>query len=53
MWKWWNPFISDKDEETGLSHLYHAATRLAFLLTYEERSKFSDKHKPNNDKPVA
>jgi hypothetical protein len=53
MWKWWNPFISDVDEETGLSHLYHAVTRLSFLLTYEERDKNTDKYENFDDKPVA
>ena len=35
MWKWWR---GDKcDEETGKSHLHHAACCIAFLIAYEER----------------
>lgn len=35
----------DKDPESGLSHLKHALTNLAFLVTYEERglTKFDDR----------
>ncbi len=53
MWKWWNPYIPNTDDETGLSHLYHAITRLSFLLAYEERTRLSNKESPHNDKPVA
>lgn len=35
MWAWWRGEMTDP--ETGYSHLWHAATCLAFLLTYEER----------------
>lgn len=45
LWCWWggqgpttNNFIfGDTDEETGHSHLWHAACCLAFLVAYEER----------------
>lgn len=35
MWAWWGG--QDKDPETGFSHLWHAATNLAFLTAYEQR----------------
>lgn len=34
--KWSSPFHSDKDEETGLSHLWHVACNIAFLIEYEK-----------------
>ncbi len=37
IWAWWDPTKSDKDPETGLSHLAHAACCIAFLLSYEAR----------------
>ena len=47
MWAWWNPLVSDKDPESGMSHLHHAACCLAFLIAYEARqgdeSKFDDR----------
>jgi len=33
--KWASPFHSDKDEETGLNHLYHAAANIAMLIEYQ------------------
>lgn len=46
MWCWWagkgpttkNFVFGDLDEETGHSHLWHAACCLMFLVTYEERN---------------
>lgn len=35
MWAWWSG--QDKDEETGYSHLWHAACCLSFLIAYEQR----------------
>lgn len=36
----------NKDEESGLSHLAHAACGLLFLLTYEKtRTEFDDRYK--------
>jgi hypothetical protein len=35
LWAWWRR--EDKDPETGYSHLWHAFTCVAFLLTYEQR----------------
>lgn len=35
MWAWWRG--EDKDPESGLSHLAHAACCVLFLLAYEER----------------
>ena len=40
MWAWWGG--EDKDPETGMSHLYHAATNLAFLIAYHKRSVGND-----------
>lgn len=37
LWKWWQG--EDKDAETGLSHLDHAATEIMFLSAYEKRGK--------------
>jgi hypothetical protein len=34
--KYSSPNHSDMDEESGLSHLAHAACCIAFLLTYEQ-----------------
>ena len=51
LWKWWNPLVSDNDDETGLSHLYHAVTRLSFLVAYEERGKSTNKYENFDDKP--
>lgn len=35
LWAWWKG--EDKDEETGFSHLAHAACNVMFLLTFESR----------------
>jgi len=35
MWSWWNG--KNVDVETGYSHLSHALTCIAFLITYEKR----------------
>jgi len=35
LWAWWSGEKNDPD--TGYSHLWHAATNLFFLLTYEIR----------------
>ena len=40
MWAWWGG--EDKDPETGLSHLAHAACCIAFLLAYERRAIGND-----------
>lgn len=42
MWSWWNPFVSDLDEETGKSHLWHAGCCLMFLIAYEARGIGTD-----------
>lgn len=42
LWAWWNPYMSDLDDETGKSHLWHAACCLAFLITYEQRKIGTD-----------
>ena len=38
--KWWAG--ENIDEETGFSHLDHAATRLSFLIAYEKRGISND-----------
>jgi len=40
MWAWWSG--DDKDQETGKSHLWHAACCLAFLIAYESRGVGED-----------
>ena len=35
MWSWWRGY--NLDAETGYSHLSHALTCIAFLITYEKR----------------
>ena len=50
MWAWWggkgpttkNFLFGELDTETGLSHLWHAATCIAFLVAYEERNIGAD-----------
>ena len=37
LWKWWSPLHPDTDDETGRSHLWHAASRIGFLIAYEVR----------------
>ena len=36
LWAWWRR--EKVDPETGLSHLWHAACCLMFLIAYEERA---------------
>lgn len=40
LWAWWRgePY----DPETGMSHLWHAACCIAFLVAYEERREGTD-----------
>jgi len=50
LWSWWGGkgptthsfLFGDLDEETGRSHLWHAACCITFLLTYEERNIGTD-----------
>jgi hypothetical protein len=50
LWAWWGGkgpttksfLLGELDEETGHSHLWHAACCLAFLMAYEERSVGTD-----------
>jgi Domain of unknown function (DUF5664) len=54
MWAWWggrgptstNFLFGELDEETAMSHLWHAGCCLTFLITYEERkmTRFDDRH---------
>lgn len=45
LWAWWGGqgptarsfLFGELDEETGFSHLWHAACCITFLITYEER----------------
>lgn len=40
LWAWW---AGEKiDRESGLSHLWHAACCLAFLIAYEQRNTGDD-----------
>ena len=36
LWAWWGG--KDLDAESGFSHLWHALTGIAFLVTYEHRA---------------
>lgn len=45
LWAWWNPLVPDTDEETGKSHLWHAACCIAFLIAYEARGVGVDDRK--------
>lgn len=49
LWKWWGG--EAKDQETGFSHLHHAACCLMFLVAYEERSAGTDDRKIPVDNP--
>ncbi len=40
MWAWWRG--QDNDDETGMSHLWHAACCLAFLIAWEARGHGTD-----------
>lgn len=43
LWDWWRGVPND--EETGYSHLWHAACCIAFLIAYEQRkSGIDDRH---------
>ena len=42
LWAWWNPLTLSEDEETGMSHLWHAGCCIAFLITYEARGVGTD-----------
>lgn len=37
LWAWWHG--EDLDDETGMSHLWHAACELAFLTAFEARNR--------------
>lgn len=40
LFSWWDG--EDRDRDTGKSHLWHAATNLAFLIAYEARGTGKD-----------
>lgn len=50
MWAWWggaapttkNFLFGELDDESGKSHLWHAACCIAFLVAYEERGVGND-----------
>lgn len=42
LWAFWNPLVSDFDEETGKHHLAHAICCLMFLLAYVKRGVGTD-----------
>lgn len=57
MWAWWggkgpvtkNFLFGELDDETGHSHLWHAACCLTFLIAYEERAVGTDdRHTTSN-----
>lgn len=37
LWAWWHG--EDLDDETGMSHLWHAGCELAFLIAFEARQR--------------
>lgn len=43
---WWEG--EDKDPDTGMSHLWHAATNLFFLISYEAWGRGKDDRKVSN-----
>jgi hypothetical protein len=59
MWAWWagrgptnkSFLFGDLDTETGMSHLWHAAACIAFLVTYEVRgmTAFDDRFTSPDD----
>ena len=49
MWAWWGG--QKADDETGFSHLHHAAACLMFLIAYEERKIGTDDRKIPVDNP--
>lgn len=48
MWAWWRGEAADA--ETGMSHLWHAACCIAFLMAYEARGAGVD-DRPNKKSP--
>jgi|TARA_R110000764_G_scaffold148535_1_gene236393 hypothetical protein len=40
MWAWWRK--DNTDDETGMSHLWHAACCIMFLIAYEQRKTGTD-----------
>ncbi|MGH8569412.1 MAG: dATP/dGTP diphosphohydrolase domain-containing protein [Gammaproteobacteria bacterium] len=46
LWAWWRG--EDRDSETGFSHLDHALTCVAFLVSYERREMASFDDRPRN-----
>lgn len=48
MWAWWRG--EKADPETGMSHLWHAACCITFLLSYEARG-IGDDDRPKNISP--
>ena len=50
LFAWWNG--EDKDRDTGKSHLWHAATNIFFLITYERRKKGEDDRPSQKETPA-
>jgi hypothetical protein len=46
---WWEG--ENKDPDTGMSHLWHAATNLFFLIFYEAKGRGTD-DRPRTDSPA-
>lgn len=47
MWAWWRGEAADP--ETGMSHLWHAACCLMFLMAYEDRNTGNDDRPKKED----
>jgi hypothetical protein len=48
MWAWWGG--EDNDSETDMSHLWHAACCIMFLIAYEQRGIGEDNRSTKNDR---
>lgn len=48
---WWEG--EDKDPDTGYSHLWHAFTNIAFLITYEQRGIGTDTRPKPSNRPAS
>jgi len=47
MWAWWRG--QSTDDETGMSHLWHAGCCIAFLIAYEQRGVGKDDRPKSQD----
>jgi len=51
LWAWW--MCVDRDSETGISHLDHAACCIHFLSTYEKRGMIEFDNRPKGEHNVT